>query len=111
MADYAEPVIGRRFAPARWLIRPTLFIRSTSLRSLPPQTILHLFGQVLKLRRQYVTGWLTRFAQHRHFDKYIVPFPGNRATDNSRMSRMSNRRERPGGQGCAVFNHRPACLD
>jgi len=23
MADYAEPVIGRRFAPTRWLIRPT----------------------------------------------------------------------------------------
>jgi len=25
MADYAEPVIGRRFAPTRWLIRPACF--------------------------------------------------------------------------------------
>jgi hypothetical protein len=26
LADYAEPVIGRRFAPTRWPIRPTALL-------------------------------------------------------------------------------------
>jgi hypothetical protein len=30
-AQYAEPVIGRRFAPTRWLLPPTMLISSIAL--------------------------------------------------------------------------------
>src|SRR5258708_3072990 len=70
-AQYAEPVIGRRFAPTRWLLRPTKSERRVTLR---PSMAWVRQNRIAIAQTTLLWGVMPRSAARQHFLNFL-PLP------------------------------------